>query len=222
MPRGIFDARVLRNHPACREHYVLTLGLASFPATRPGQFVQVLCRDGEGAVDHVIEWTPGEMPRVEGRAFRAHDAFLRRPFSIAGRRDSSEGVEIDLIGREVGPGTRFLARIESGHMVNLIGPLGNTFELPPPGGIALMVGGGVGIPPLIYLAQALAEDLNNHAVARPRRGIAFCGVTTRDLLPLTQEWSTERTREAQGTGQEGTGFARAPCRRPRAAPLQPA
>lgn len=189
MPRGIFDARVLRNHPVCREHYVLTLGLAVFPKTRPGQFLQVLCRDGNDQVDHVVEWMPGERPTIEGREFRTHDAFLRRPFSIAGRRQTEQGVEIDLIGREVGPGTRFLAGIEPGHALNLIGPLGNTFELPPPGGIALMVGGGVGIPPMIYLAQAIAEDLNDPLVQRPRKGIAFCGVTTRELLPLTEEWS---------------------------------
>jgi dihydroorotate dehydrogenase electron transfer subunit len=189
MSRGIYDARVLRNHPVCREHYVLTIGMTSFPPTRPGQFLQVLCRDQDDPIDRVLEWMPGERPAIAGRDLRAHDAFLRRPFSIAGRRQTGQGVEIDLIGREVGPGTRFLARLEAGHAVNLIGPLGNTFELPPPGGIALMVGGGVGIPPMIYLAQALAEDLNNPTVERPRKGIAFCGVTTRDLLPLTEEWS---------------------------------
>src|SRR5436305_1509959 len=44
-------------------------------------------------------------------------------------------------------------------------------------GTALMVGGGVGIPPMLYLASAVA--------GKPITGIAFCGALSRDLLPLT-------------------------------------
>jgi dihydroorotate dehydrogenase electron transfer subunit len=54
--------------------------------------------------------------------------------------------------------------------------LGNAFTLPAAGQEALLVGGGVGIPPMLYLAEALR---------RHPRAVAFCGATTRDLLPLT-------------------------------------
>jgi dihydroorotate dehydrogenase electron transfer subunit len=47
--------------------------------------------------------------------------------------------------------------------------------LPDPGEIPLLVGGGVGIPPMLYLADKLDG----------RGGIAFCGALSRDLLPLT-------------------------------------
>ena len=43
-----------------------------------------------------------------------------------------------------------------GEQVGILGPLGNRFSLPPPGASALLVGGGVGIPPMLYLAEALA------------------------------------------------------------------
>jgi dihydroorotate dehydrogenase electron transfer subunit len=57
----------------------------------------------------------------------------------------------------------------------VLGPLGNRFELPPPDGVALMVGGGVGIPPMMYLAERL----------QGRKAVAFAGAVTRDLLALT-------------------------------------
>jgi dihydroorotate dehydrogenase electron transfer subunit len=57
----------------------------------------------------------------------------------------------------------------------VLGPLGNKFQLPPADGIALMVGGGVGIPPMMYLAEKL----------QGKKAIAFAGALTRDLLALT-------------------------------------
>jgi dihydroorotate dehydrogenase electron transfer subunit len=103
-------------------------------------------------------------------------AFLRRPFSLAGRRDGRL-VELDIIHRVVGTGTDWLSRLKRGDAVHLLGPLGNKFVLPPPGGLGLLVGGGVGIPPMLYLAEALATG--------GRRAAAFSGATSRDLLPLT-------------------------------------
>lgn len=132
--RGTFDTTVLSNTPLCREHYRLTLGVDVFPPTSPGQFVQVLCADDDG-----------------------QGAMLRRPFSLAARRDTAAGVEIDLIARTVGVGTRYLQSLTAGERVNILGPLGNGFTLPPAGGIALLVGGGVGIPPMLYLAEHLAR-----------------------------------------------------------------
>ena len=181
-PRGSFTGRVLENVPLCREHYRLSIQIHDFPPSRPGQFVQLSCRDRQAdAVDHEFDWSPeAAAPEIVGTEFRGHDAFLRRPFSIAGRRDLGNGASaIDIIGREVGPGTRFLARLNAGDPLGIIGPLGNTFELPPDNGIALLVGGGVGIPPMIYLAQALAER------GGFVRSVAFAGAMTKDLMALT-------------------------------------
>ncbi|MFT3788890.1 MAG: dihydroorotate dehydrogenase electron transfer subunit [Tepidisphaeraceae bacterium] len=180
--RGIFDATVVANVSLCREHYKLTLHIPGLPESAPGQFVQVNCRNPHaGEVDHEVEWAPGQRPTIVGAEFDHHEAFLRRPFSIAGRR----GDDIDLIGREVGPGTRFLAHLKAGDAVSVVGPLGNRFELPGPNGIALLVGGGVGIPPMIYVAQAI-EALNAaNPNDRPRRAVAFAGALTKDLMALT-------------------------------------
>jgi dihydroorotate dehydrogenase electron transfer subunit len=185
--RGQFLTTVVSNTPLCREHYRLTLRCPDFPASEPGQFVQLLCVDP--AADHYVEreyeWTPGERPPVEGVELLGRQTTLRRPFSIAGRRDTPAGVEIDIIGRDVGVGTKWMSELKPGGQVNVIGPLGNAFELPPPGGIALMVGGGVGIPPMIYLAEKLSRELADPSIEKHRKGIAFCGAMTHDLLALT-------------------------------------
>jgi dihydroorotate dehydrogenase electron transfer subunit len=99
---------------------------------------------------------------------------LRRPFSLAGRRNIGGRVELDIIHRVVGLGTTWLAALKKGDTVGILGPLGNIFQLPPTNGTALLVGGGVGIPPMIYLAAHLAQS----------SAVAFAGSVTRDLLPL--------------------------------------
>ena len=172
--RSQFIAIVKENLPLCREHFRLTLLLPQFPATEPGQFVQLLCRDpGDQSAEVEVDWN-------EDRPLEGHrdpfepQAMLRRPFSLAGRRDLRGGVELDVIHRVVGVGTEWLSQLKLGDNVSVLGPLGNQFELPPPREMGILVAGGVGIPPMLYLAEKLKG-----------RAIAFCGATTRDLLPFT-------------------------------------
>ena len=94
-------------------------------------------------------------------------------------------LEMDLIARTVGVGTRYLDTLRPGDVVNVLGPLGRGFVLPPARGIALLVGGGVGIPPMLYLAEAVGREMSDASIERPRRAVAFCGAMSRDLMPLT-------------------------------------
>ena len=175
--RGQFVATVAANVPLCREHFRLVLRLASFPQTAPGQFIQIACRDVDFDFSQEIEleWQPGERLAEVGVELGGRLALLRRPFSLAGRRDARAGVELDIVHRVVGVGTDWMARLKVGDEVSIIGPLGNRFELPPKEGLGVLVGGGVGIPPMIYLAEALAG----------RKAVVFSGALTRDLLPLS-------------------------------------
>jgi dihydroorotate dehydrogenase electron transfer subunit len=179
--------QVVRLEPICPEHYRLTLRCDDFPPSEPGQFIQIQCTDPccQPRDDREYDWKEGQTLRIEIGEFSRPQAFLRRPFSLAGRRETQNGVEIQIIGRDVGIGTHWMSQLQTGQKVSVIGPLGNAFELPPPGGIALMVGGGVGIPPMIYLAEKLSRELADPSVHNPRKGVAFCGATTRDLLALT-------------------------------------
>jgi dihydroorotate dehydrogenase electron transfer subunit len=167
-----FAARVTGNFEICRDHYRLVLSAADFPQSRPGQFIQIACRDpamcdGEPQTD----WSPGSQPDLCDPEFAKPVAVLRRPFSLAGRR----GDQIDIIHRVVGIGTRFLSTLQLGDEVSILGPLGNVFTLPEPDQLAILVGGGVGIPPMIYLASELADH----------RAVALAGAVCRDLMPLT-------------------------------------
>lgn len=130
-------------------------------------------------------------------ALAAPVAMLRRPFSLAGRRDRDGVTEIDIIARAVGVGTTWLNERVPGDTVHVLGPLGNTFQLPSTGGIALLVGGGVGIPPMIYLAERIARDLTGDN-APSRKAIAFCGATTLDLMALTITNDAVPSTAAQG------------------------
>ena len=82
--------------------------------------------------------------------------FLRRPFSIADV-DKNEGT-ITLIYRIVGKGTAEYSRLKEGEEFSILGPIGNGFKLKE--GRPLLVGGGVGIAPLIYLSRLLKRPKN--------------------------------------------------------------
>ncbi len=90
---------------------------------------------------------PGQFVHLAGDWER--DPLLRRPFSL-GRVDRQAGT-INVFFRVVGRGTRRLAALNPGQTVNLLGPLGRGFSLP--AGEWLLAGGGLGIAPLLFLAE---------------------------------------------------------------------
>jgi dihydroorotate dehydrogenase electron transfer subunit len=199
--RQQFDAVAHENVPLCRDHFRLVLRVDGFPPTAPGQFVQIACRDLDQLArdDREIDWRP-DAPAPISIADRSRDeltspqAMLRRPFSLAGRRDLPDGTtsEIDIIHRVVGVGTDWLSRLAAGDGVNILGPLGNRFAMPAPDQPALLIGGGVGIPPMLYLADAIAQLPDRTAPT-----IAIAGATNRDLLPLTLRLGTVVGDDAQ-------------------------
>jgi len=178
-PRGVYTAEVVENRLLCENHYLLTVRAAGLPSTRPGQFVQLQCRPiREQVVAREANWPPGEPPRLSQPELADREPFLRRPFSLAGRRDGPGGAELDLIYLRRGAGTRWLAEeVKPGERLSLLGPLGNGFQLRPGRSHAALVGGGVGIPPMMHLADSLSQA--------GVKAVAFCGARGRGLLPLT-------------------------------------
>ncbi|SER52653.1 dihydroorotate dehydrogenase electron transfer subunit [Salisediminibacterium halotolerans] len=82
---------------------------------------------------------------------------LRRPLSIADAEPAAK--QCTLIYRAEGPGTKQLAAAGEGDVVNLLGPLGNGFtSAPEQDGKAVLIGGGIGVPPLYYLAKRFAAS----------------------------------------------------------------
>jgi len=109
------------------EYYRLRLRPAQPFAAQPGQFAMVKVSEGI-------------------------DPLLRRPFSIH-RVVGADSGEFELLFRVVGSGTRLLARTHVGDRVDVLAPLGRGFRLE--AARPLLVGGGVGVAPLLFLAEAL-------------------------------------------------------------------
>jgi len=103
----------------------------NLPPMKPGQFAQV---------------------RIDG----SPTTYLRRPISI--NFVDAERNELWLMVQIVGDGTRTLANAQIGAKINMILPLGNSFGLPLPDERVLLIGGGVGVAPLLMLGKELHES----------------------------------------------------------------
>jgi len=86
---------------------------------------------------------------------RCKDSILRRPFSVHQsrfNRDSGEG-EIAILFRVAGKGTLWLSQRQKGDRIDILGPLGKGFTIEPKSKHVLLVAGGIGIAPLVFLMQ---------------------------------------------------------------------
>ncbi len=145
MKKHILDL-IVRETRRVHERYVLlhlTDERQPLPQMLPGQFVEV---------------------RVDG----SPKTFLRRPISIC-NVDYTQN-ELWLLVAVVGEGTRWMATLKSGDLLNCVLPLGNGFTLtshpspltphPAQGDLQspLLIGGGVGVAPLLYLGAQLKQN----------------------------------------------------------------
>ena len=166
------------NRKLCGRHYLLRLALPEFPPTQAGQFVQLQCRFPTPQVSiHEADWPARGRPRLTQPELADMEPFLRRPLSLAGREDLHDRVELELIYRVTGTGTAWLSGVAAGETLSVLGPLGNAFPLRADKPLAALLGGGVGIPPLIYLARTLAQA--------GKSVVAFLGVRSADFLPVS-------------------------------------
>jgi len=115
-----------------------------------GSNQQMLVLQGE---QELLPVFPGQFVNVEIPDNK--EVFLRRPFSVFGY--DKENNLLTLLVKELGRGSRSLARVERGRKLDLIYPLGKGFTLPAAGDRALAVGGGSGVAPLIFLATHAAS-----------------------------------------------------------------
>lgn len=82
---------------------------------------------------------------------------MRRPLSIM-RASPREGW-VEFLYKVVGRGTTLLARRQVGEIIDLLGPIGNPFNLVAERTRPLLLGGGVGIPPMVFLADSMRARL---------------------------------------------------------------
>ena len=98
------------------------------------------------------EMQPGQF--VEVRVDDSPNTFLRRPISI--NDVDRVNNELHLLVAVVGDGTRHLAQLTAGSKLNVMYPLGNGFNVTSIQS-RLLVGGGVGVAPLLYLGRTISE-----------------------------------------------------------------
>ncbi len=130
MKKYLMDLKVVGNERLNERHALLRLSPAegTLPDMLPGQFVQVRIEDSPST-------------------------FLRRPISICDCR--KEDNILTLLVQLRGEGTRHLGAMPVGRTVNTLLPLGKGFTPVGSGEDVLLVGGGVGVAPLLYLGASL-------------------------------------------------------------------
>lgn len=100
------------------------------------------------------EMLPGQF--VEVRVDNSPSTFLRRPISI--NNVDYDRNELWLLVAAVGDGTRQLQKLQKGDRLNCMLPLGNSFTMPTDSAQkVLLVGGGVGVAPLLYFGKRIKE-----------------------------------------------------------------
>lgn len=137
---------------------------------------------------------------------------LRRPLSIMAA-DSADGW-LDFLYRPIGAGLKSLAEKKPGDRVSLLAPIGNGFSFDPARPRVVAVGGGVGIPPMIFVAQKLHGDARfkplvlmgsevpfPFELAAPRNNDAWPESTTASLK-LLEDWRVP-SRLASNAGLAG-------------------
>ena len=126
---NICDCKVLSHYHFQGEQYILTFASEEISkSTLPGQFVHI-------TVSNELE--------------------MRRPFSVMSVDEESN--TFDILYKVVGEGTRQLSESKIGDVLSVIGPIGNGFKLSDKKN-PLLIGGGVGMPPMIAIAQKIKAN----------------------------------------------------------------
>ncbi|MYA99529.1 dihydroorotate dehydrogenase electron transfer subunit [Candidatus Poribacteria bacterium] len=121
---------ILSNEAVAEAHYLLRCECPEIAQhARPGQFVHVMISQDTGML-------------------------LRRPFTIY----TVDGHEITMLYQIIGDGTQRLSEMLEGEPIQVLGPLGNTFDFTTKPEPAILVGGGAGIASLMLLAVALRQN----------------------------------------------------------------
>jgi dihydroorotate dehydrogenase electron transfer subunit len=143
------QAKVLTHRELCGNYRLLVLHSPSIASrSKPGQFVHL---------------------RVPGM----EDAVLRRPFSIY----RAKGRSLSLLYKEIGRGTAAMGAIRQGDRISLIGPLGKGFPPSRRASFPVLVAGGYGVAPLLFLAERTKT-----------KGILFVGGATASDVLCTSEF----------------------------------
>lgn len=147
-------AEILLNKEIASSHFKMVLNLGKLNTQiKPGQFLHI-------------------------KAGSDYDPLLRRPISI--HRIGSNPNIIELLYKIEGKGTQLMSRRSKGTYLDIVGPLGNGFRVPKGQSNFILMAGGMGIAPLIALADNLARF-------RKRTITVILGAKTKEMIICKKE-----------------------------------
>lgn len=128
---------VLENHEVVPGYFKLVLdSIELAKKARPGQFLMM-------------------------KVSESYDPLLRRPMGIYKISNFDGRPCVELLYQVVGKGTISMSKMEKGGKVDILGPFGNGFTIPHQIKEAVFVAGGVGVAPLVILAEKLLKEIPN-------------------------------------------------------------
>ncbi len=123
-----------------------------------------------------LEAKPGQF--VDIKVSDSCEPLLRRPFGI----HKVKGTEIESLYEVVGPATQALSRRKAGEYLDIIGPLGNGFTpAVKKGALNILVAGGMGVAPLVFLAERLKKNKNLVLIGAKTKEQVVCVKEFKDL-----------------------------------------
>ncbi len=171
MPAAQIKTKIITNRRLKANYWHLEFesGLIARSA-RPGQFVNIRVND-------LLE------------------PLLRRPLSIHGVK----GARVKVIYEVLGKGTQALSQRKSGEFLDIIGPLGNGFDYPSAAkskGKYILVAGGMGVAPLLFLAEKL----------KTLKPLVLIGARAKELIICTPEFKALGAEIKLATDDGSAGF----------------
>jgi len=152
--------RILDHQQVAPRHFKLILASKYISShAQPGQFVNLKCSEGL-------------------------DPLLRRPLSI--HRSSEEHERFELLYEVVGKGTEILSGSSVGSELDVLGPLGQGWQIDKKKKIAILVGGGMGVAPLLALAEQISKIKNQ----RSKILYVLIGAKNRDRVLAEKDFKT--------------------------------
>jgi dihydroorotate dehydrogenase electron transfer subunit len=155
---------IISNHEVMPGVYLMWIDAPNIAASaRPGQFVMITCDRGQ-------------------------ERLLRRPISIHQVRAHS----LALLFAKVGSGTEWLSQRLADETIDVLGPVGHGFSIGSKSGNLLMVAGGMGIAPMVFLAQeALTKDRQVRILAGAKTACQICPEQLlpegSEIIPITED-----------------------------------
>ena len=173
--KQLFNAIVCSNKQIGQRFYRLGLefsasGAEAFAEARPGQFAQLDLADAPLPPSEAI---PEDLMDVSRRKI-----LLRRPFSFTDVTTEGGKSIVDILYRVVGPASLRMTALSAGDSISVIGPLGSGFRVLDDKKTALLVGGGIGAGPLLYLTKVITTNYTDI------KAVAFAGAKTVKELPF--------------------------------------